>query len=945
MKKNSSIRKCLIVFTLLVVFSCTTEDPIVVIGNIEGTVNNIENNQAIQGVNVHLTSNGISTFIEQSKETGSDGKFSFKDLAAGSYKLSFQKNGYEDNSKNISLLAGYTSSSDIGLTPVKPNLSVNISSLDFNENETNLTFSIQNIGKGTLIWEVKESIDWLTVNPSSGTTLTETSPVSVKIVRDNVEPGNYERTISVTSNGGNATITIRVVIKGPKLEVTPMNIDFGSDINVTKKTILIKNSGIGNLEYSLSSDANWISSIIPSMGTLVTNETDAIEISINRSGLNYGNYSGKINVLTRAGNVAVDVKLTVPDPNKPQLSISPKTINFGVKGTTDNLTIKNSGRGILEWSLTDNQLWIVVSANSGSLGTDESKVLIVTTNRNGLAPNHYAGVITVTSNGGNETCNIEMEIPAEPILSFEPNTLNFGHDKESLPFTIKNNGTGNLNWTLTPNKTWITLSETSNTNQSTINVSVNRAALENGSFSGQVGISSNGGTGSIVINLEKRKPNTAPVVDFSVTPSSGYLETNFALSITCTDDYTSVANLQTRWKWQDEDAFSDWSTVKSSSHSYTTAGTKRITVEVKDEDGLTTSKSKTIVANNNEKPNATFTVSPMTGTLNTVFMVDANESSDDFTSKENLQVRWKWGDNVGFTTWSTTKTASHSYALAGNWTITLEVKDEAGLVNSTTRSITILESEKEPNDFPAQAQGINLNSTIIGTLNNNDRDYYTFIPLENGNISLSIKNSYNGGYYGIEISNCMLYKYTDNMDYYWIDYLLYLNVPQDTRRNSNKVPISKGVKYLIFLNASFNPNIPYELTSIFDPLNVSDNFEPNNFYNQAIPINLNSTITSLIGYSDDDMDYYTFIPSRNGNFSFSIKNLHSSSISKGDIGLCSLSLYGESGTITSTTGSISAASTKTSGTVSLIGGVKYLIKVPQYDSGYAAPYELTTFFQ
>ncbi len=943
MKINTSVRKCLTIFAILLVFSCTTEDPIVVIGNIEGTVNNIENNQAIQGVNVHLTSNGNSTFIEQSKLTGSDGKFSFKDLAAGSYKLSFQKDGYEDNSKNISLLAGYTSSSDIGLTPVKPSLSVNISSLDFNEDETNLTFSIQNIGKGSLIWEVKESIDWLTVNPSSGTTQTETSSVSVKIVRDNVEPGNYERTISVTSNGGIATIIIRVVIKGPKLEVTPINLDFGSDINVTKKIILIKNSGIGNLEYSLSSDAVWISSIIPSMGTLVANETDAIEISINRSGLNYGNYLGKINVLTRAGNVAVDVKLIVPDPNKPQLSISPKTINFGVKGTTDNLTIKNSGRGILEWSLTDNQSWIVVNANSGSLGTDESKVLIVTANRNGLAPNNYTGVINVSSNGGNETCNIEMEIPAEPILSFEPNTLNFGHDKESLPFTIKNNGTGNLNWTLTPNKTWITLSETSNTNQSTINVSVNRAALEIGSYSGLVGISSNGGTGSIVINLEKRKPNTAPVVDFSVTPSSGYLETNFELSITCNDDYTSASNLQVRWKWQDEDAFTSWSNVKSSSHLYTTAGTKRITVEVKDEDGLTGSISKSVIVNKNEKPNAIFTVSPTSGTLNTVFIVDAYESYDDFTSKENLQIRWKWGDNVGFTSWSTTKTASHSYTLAGNWTITLEVKDEAGLVNSTTRNITILESEKEPNDYPAQAQGLSLNSTIIGTLYNNDRDYYTFIPLENGNISLSIKNSYNG-YYG-EISNCMLYKYTDNMDYYWIDYLLSLNIQQDTRRNSNKVPISKGVKYLIFLNAFYNPNIPYELTSIFDPLNVSDNYEPNNFYNQAISINLNSKITSLIGYSDDDMDYYTFIPSKNGNFSFSIKNLHSSSISKGDIGLCSLSIYGESGTITNTTSSISAASTKSSGTVSLIGGVKYLIKVPQYNPGYAAPYELTTFFQ
>ena len=80
---------------LLVIFSCEKDDPLVITGNIEGTINDIETNNVIQGTNVNLTTNGNSTFIEQSKTTGSDGKFSFKDLEAGSYKLSFKKEGYE----------------------------------------------------------------------------------------------------------------------------------------------------------------------------------------------------------------------------------------------------------------------------------------------------------------------------------------------------------------------------------------------------------------------------------------------------------------------------------------------------------------------------------------------------------------------------------------------------------------------------------------------------------------------------------------------------------------------------------------------------------------------------------------------------------------------------------------------------------------------------------
>ena len=70
--------------------------------------------------------------------------------------------------KTSSVQPGETSPCFVGMQPVKPKLAVSRSELNFGTTETNLSFQLTNIGKGELKWEVKESIDWLSVNPSSG---------------------------------------------------------------------------------------------------------------------------------------------------------------------------------------------------------------------------------------------------------------------------------------------------------------------------------------------------------------------------------------------------------------------------------------------------------------------------------------------------------------------------------------------------------------------------------------------------------------------------------------------------------------------------------------------------------------------------------------------------------------------------------------------------------
>ncbi len=99
----------------------------------------------------------------------------------------------------------------------------------------------------------------------------------------------------------------------------------------------------------------------------------------------------------------------------------------------------------------------------------------------------------------------------------------------------------------------------------------------------------------------------------------------------------------------------------------------------------------------NTPPTASFTVSPSTGYVNTVFSVDASSSFDVQDNTSVLEVRWDWeSDGEWDTTWSLVKTATHQYSAEGTYTIMLEVRDTKEFVSNTTRQITVARDEVPP---------------------------------------------------------------------------------------------------------------------------------------------------------------------------------------------------------------------------------------------------------
>lgn len=123
------------------------------------------------------------------------------------------------------------------------------------------------------------------------------------------------------------------------------------------------------------------------------------------------------------------------------------------------------------------------------------------------------------------------------------------------------------------------------------------------------------------------------------------------------------------------------SSAQNPSHVYATPGTYRVTLRVADNGGARHWQSVELVVvdgDANKQPFASFTF-PVSG--RTVTLTDHSSDADGSVT----QWRWRFGDGAT----SNTRHASHTFAAAGVYLVTLSVTDNAGRVHARTRLVTV----------------------------------------------------------------------------------------------------------------------------------------------------------------------------------------------------------------------------------------------------------------
>ncbi len=174
--------------------------------------------------------------------------------------------------------------------------------------------------------------------------------------------------------------------------------------------------------------------------------------------------------------------------------------------------------------------------------------------------------------------------------------------------------------------------------------------------------------------------DTPPVALFSESTSTSLTQIAISFDASASTDPDGTITSYT-WNFGDGNA----GTGQTTTHSYATAGTYTVTLTVMDDSGNTGtgSATKTIT---DRPPTVSFTETTTTSlTLESIILTITSSDSDGKVSTTTVD----WGDTHVDILAGAATTDSHSYAIAGTYTVTVTVADDSGRLASSIADKTI----------------------------------------------------------------------------------------------------------------------------------------------------------------------------------------------------------------------------------------------------------------
>lgn len=360
--------------------SCTEEEEITQ-GDIVGIVTDaINGTQPLSGVQVSILPNGAST------NTGSDGKFSFPQLEAGEYKLQFIKEGYETNTKSVTVVPGQVANADIQLTAVKQDALIQISpsTLNFGTTQTELSVTIQNNGNTSTDWSLDlGSHTWLTANPTAGQ-IEADKQQSIIFTVDRDKITEVQTVIIKLSAFGNSfPINVSCAPKNAQsyMSVEPEILDFGNDLQELPLTI--KNAGTTSLNWTIADPTEPAITLSENSGSIPSQGTKVVKVFLNRS-------NGAVNINTTLvlsdGIKEQTVQIVSGTESQAGLmKIEPESLDFGKDLDEVSFTISNIGKSELNWNAGEiKESCLSVTPMEGKLAAGESQTVKVVLDRSNI---------------------------------------------------------------------------------------------------------------------------------------------------------------------------------------------------------------------------------------------------------------------------------------------------------------------------------------------------------------------------------------------------------------------------------------------------------------------------------------------------------------------------------------------------------------------------------
>lgn len=271
------------------------------------------------------------------------------------------------------------------------------------------------------------------------------------------------------------------------------------------QNIYVTNIGSGPMDYSLSDTATWITES-PIIGTS-TGEQDLIRVFLSPASLAAGVYTGSVRVTDDFTNAFIDIPITFTvTATAPTITFSPSSITAatiiqGNNPASQTFTVSNSGNSTLNYTISEGANWFSVSPASGTAVNGEVDTITITYNAIGLTAGTYTqniSIIDAAATNSPRTIPVSITVtPLNPLFTLSTSTLArsvaYGSNATSQSFTVTNSGNGTLNYTITDNQPWLSVSPASGSSTGeadTISVTYDTSGLAPGTYTGVITLAS-----------------------------------------------------------------------------------------------------------------------------------------------------------------------------------------------------------------------------------------------------------------------------------------------------------------------------------------------------------------------------------------------------------------------------------------------------------------------
>ncbi|TAG56672.1 MAG: hypothetical protein EAZ27_04585 [Cytophagales bacterium] len=354
----------------------------------------------------------------------------------------------------------------------------------FNVNPVQLVYgsasSSNNISiTSNMNWNTSGTPSWITLSSASGTTnlvISSTASANASITL---------RTGSITFSSGSNNIIVNITQTGaaPQLTINPNALNPAQAGSLNPVTVT------SNMSWTVSENATWLSTNITSgNGNSVFTVTSSPNTTI------FSRSAG----VTISGSTLSRI-LTVTQPGiTPSLVVNPTIYGFGSAAGSKNLTITSN---LPTWTVNETVAWLTLGSNSGSgnanvnVSADENTSIISRSTIITVSGASLTQFITITQTGANES------------MVLNPTSLSYNSSGGIRGVTV----TSNVNWIVSSNVAWVTLSTTSGTAglrsfnitaSSNINITprAGEITISGGSLKQVISLTQNGASAVLTVN-------------------------------------------------------------------------------------------------------------------------------------------------------------------------------------------------------------------------------------------------------------------------------------------------------------------------------------------------------------------------------------------------------------------------------------------------------------